>query len=176
MRYFSGFGFKDESVLFEEWLLKGAYDVAGFSMGAQLAFEYAFNEVLEKRRINSLLLFSPCMLNHKSESFKRLQLSAFKKNQKAYMDNFYQIAGFNEKLEKTCPNIKQESSLKELEFLLHYAFDNDKIKFLLNKGVRIEVFVGLADKITDTQAILDLFVPLVMVWQFKGYNHLLQEF
>ncbi|OOP83227.1 hypothetical protein B0X35_01215, partial [Helicobacter pylori] len=34
MRFFSGFGFINESVLFEEWLLKGAYDVSGFSMGA----------------------------------------------------------------------------------------------------------------------------------------------
>lgn len=88
MRFFSGFGFINESVLFEEWLLKGAYDVSGFSMGAIKAIEYAYNEISQQRRINSLLLFSPCMLAHKSLAFKRLQLSFFKKTRKATWTTF----------------------------------------------------------------------------------------
>ncbi|WP_104748389.1 pimelyl-ACP methyl ester esterase BioV [Helicobacter cetorum] len=171
MRFFSGFGFQNESVLFQDWLLKGAYDVAGFSMGAINAIEYAFNEVLQKRRINSLLLFSPCMLSHKSLAFKRLQLFLFQKDKRSYMDNFYKEVGLNAGLE----NIKQESSLKELEFLLNYKYSSYTIKFLLEKGVNIEVFIGLKDNITDTQALLEFFVPLVKVWQFKDYNHLLQK-
>ncbi len=171
MRFFSGFGFVNESVLFEEWLLKGAYDVSGFSMGAIKAIEYAYNEVLQQRRINSLLLFSPCMLAHKSLAFKRLQLSSFQKDPQNYMDNFYQAVGLNVRLER----FKKRGSLEELEFLLNYKYSDHTIRILLEKGVKIEVFIGLEDKIIDIQALLEFFMPLVQVWQFKGHNHLLQK-
>ncbi len=171
MRFFSGFGFVNESVLFEEWLLKGAYDVSGFSMGAIKAIEYAYNEVLQQRRINSLLLFSPCMLAHKSLAFKRLQLFSFQKDPQNYMDNFYQAVGLNARLER----FKKRGSLEELEFLLDYKYSDHTIRLLLEKGVKIEVFIGLEDKITDIQALLEFFMPLVQVWQFKGHNHLLQK-
>ncbi len=171
MRFFSGFGFVNESVLFEEWLLKGAYDVSGFSMGAIKAIEYAYNEVLQQRRINSLLLFSPCMLAHKSLAFKRLQLFSFQKDPQNYMDNFYQAVGLNAQLER----FKKRGSLEELEFLLNYKYSDHTIRILLEKGVKIEVFIGLEDKIIDIQALLEFFMPLVQVWQFKGHNHLLQK-
>ncbi|NHB17587.1 pimelyl-ACP methyl ester esterase BioV [Helicobacter pylori] len=171
MRFFSGFGFVNESVLFEEWLLKGAYDISGFSMGAIKAIEYAYNEILQQRRIHSLLLFSPCMLVHKSLAFKRLQLFSFQKDPKNYMDNFYKEVGLNAQLER----FKKEGSLEELEFLLDYKYSDSIIRFLLEKGVKIEVFIGLKDKITDVQALLKFFMPLVQVWQFKDYNHLLQK-
>ncbi|MCQ2779126.1 pimelyl-ACP methyl ester esterase BioV, partial [Helicobacter pylori] len=135
MRFFSGFGFVNESVLFEEWLLKGAYDVSGFSMGAIKAIEYAYNEILQQRRINSLLLFSPCMLAHKSLAFKRLQLSSFQKDPQSYMDNFYQEAGLSAQLER----FKKMGSLEELEFLLNYKYSDSIIRFLFEKGVKIEV-------------------------------------
>ncbi|CAJ99367.1 pimelyl-ACP methyl ester esterase BioV [Helicobacter acinonychis] len=171
MRFFSGFGFVNESVLFEEWLLKGAYDVSGFSMGAIKAIEYAYNEVLQQRRINSLLLFSPCMLAHKSLAFKRLQLYSFQKDPQSYMDNFYQAVGLDAQLER----FKKMGSLEELEFLLNYKYSDHTIRLLLEKGVKIEVFIGLKDKITDIQALLEFFMPLAQVWQFKSYNHLLQK-
>ncbi|WQR79324.1 pimelyl-ACP methyl ester esterase BioV [Helicobacter pylori] len=171
MRFFSGFGFVNESVLFEEWLLKGAYDVSGFSMGAIKAIEYAYNETLQQRRIHSLLLFSPCMLAHKSLAFKRLQLSSFQKDPQSYMDNFYQAVGLNAQLDR----FKKEASLEELEFLLDYKYSDRIIRFLLEKGAKIEVFIGLKDKITDIQALLEFFMPLVQVWQFKDCNHLLQK-
>ncbi|PUD54844.1 pimelyl-ACP methyl ester esterase BioV [Helicobacter pylori] len=171
MRFFSGFGFINESVLFEEWLLKGAYDVSGFSMGAIKAIEYAYNEISQQRRIHSLLLFSPCMLAHKSLAFKRLQLSSFQKDPQSYMDNFYQEVGLSAQLER----FKKESSLEELEFLLDYKYSDSIIRLLLEKGVKIEVFIGLKDRITDIQALLEFFMPLVQVWQFKDCNHLLQK-
>lgn len=171
MRFFSGFGFINESVLFEEWLLKGAYDVSGFSMGAIKAIEYAYNEILQQRRINSLLLFSPCMLAHKSLAFKRLQLSSFQKDPQSYMDNFYEEVGLSAKMER----FKKEGSLEELEFLLNYKYSDSTIRFLLEKGVKIEAFIGLKDRITDIQALLEFFMPLVQVWQFKDCNHLLQK-
>ncbi|WQZ44655.1 pimelyl-ACP methyl ester esterase BioV [Helicobacter pylori] len=173
MRFFSGFGFINESVLFEEWLLKGAYDVSGFSMGAIKAIEYAYNEILQQRRINSLLLFSPCMLAHKSLAFKRLQLSLFQKDSQSYMDNFYEEVGLSAKMER----FKKEGSLEELEFLLNYkySYSDSIIRLLLEKGVKIEAFIGLKDRITDIQALLEFFVPLVQVWQFKDCNHLLQK-
>ncbi|WRA82570.1 pimelyl-ACP methyl ester esterase BioV [Helicobacter pylori] len=171
MRFFSGFGFVNESVLFEEWLLKGTYDVSGFSMGAIKAIEYAYNEVLQQRRIHSLLLFSPCMLVHKSLAFKRLQLFSFQKDPKNYMDNFYKEVGLDAQLER----FKKMGSLEELEFLLDYKYSDSIIRFLLEKGVKIEVFIGLKDRITDVQALLEFFMPLVQVWQFKDYNHLLQK-
>lgn len=46
MCFFSGFGFINESVLFEEWFLKGVYDVLGFFMGVIKVIEYVYNEIL----------------------------------------------------------------------------------------------------------------------------------
>jgi len=43
MKYFNGFSLKDEEIFFSEQLIDTKYVVAGFSYGAQCAFEYALN-------------------------------------------------------------------------------------------------------------------------------------
>jgi predicted esterase len=77
MIYFSGFCFQNEQILFENFLLKNDFTVAGFSYGAIRAFEYALKN---RHRIDTLQLFSPAFFQDKSESFKKLQLLAFQKN------------------------------------------------------------------------------------------------
>ncbi|WP_305878162.1 hypothetical protein, partial [Helicobacter pylori] len=114
---------------------------------------------------------SPCMLAHKSLAFKRLQLSSFQKDPQSYIDNFYKEVGLSAQLER----FKKMGSLEELEFLLNYKYSDSIIRFLLEKGVKVEVFIGLKDRITDIQALLEFFMPLVQVWQFKDCNHLLQK-
>ncbi len=47
--YFSGFSLSADEVLFQNLLIKNNYTVAGFSYGAQKAFEYVLNS---KNRID----------------------------------------------------------------------------------------------------------------------------
>lgn len=61
------------------------------------------------------------------------------------MDNFYEEVGLSVKME--C--FKKEGFLEELEFLLNYKYSDFIIRFLLEKGVKIEVFIGLKDRIID---------------------------
>jgi hypothetical protein len=42
------------------------------------------------------------------------------------------------------------------------------------RGVRIEVYLGSDDNITDVEAAYAFFVPFATVHLFKGANHFLQ--
>lgn len=67
MRYFSGFCFQNEEALFEPYLIKSDFTVAGFSYGAIKAMEYAFTC---KTRIDTLQLFSPAFFKIKMQNLK----------------------------------------------------------------------------------------------------------
>ena len=55
-KYFNGFSLQNEEELFSEYLLQSELCVAGFSYGAQKAFEYVYKS---KERIDRLILLSP---------------------------------------------------------------------------------------------------------------------
>ncbi|BCZ17463.1 pimelyl-ACP methyl ester esterase BioV [Helicobacter sp. NHP19-003] len=176
MRYFSGFGFCGESVLFS-WILKdcGVYDMAGFSYGALKALECAYGEVLAGRRVQKLILISPCMLAFKPIAFKRLQILSYKKDPKAYMQAFLKNIGWDVLLQQD-PSLKRcvhLGSLEALEDLLFSPLAPKKLAFLRSKGVVIEVFLGLKDPLLEPQTALEFFKPYACVWQFKHMGHLL---
>ena len=83
--FFSGFCFKNESKLFDEYLERNDFTISGFSYGAIKAFEKAINC---ETRIDKLQLLSPAFFQNKDEKFKKMQLMFFKKDEEQYIKNF----------------------------------------------------------------------------------------
>lgn len=167
-KYFSGFCLDDEKGLFEEYLLDNEFCVAGFSYGAIKAFEYAY---YEKSRIDTLQLFSPAFFQTMDKKTKRLQLMFFKKDKENYIKNFLENVSFP-------TDIKMKKYFKEgldseLEELLNYEWDKNKLKELVEKGIKIEVYLGGKDKIIDHESAKDFFKEFATVYYIKDKGHIL---
>jgi len=63
--YFNGFSLAKEENLFEDFLLGSEFCVAGFSYGAQKAFEYVYKS---SERVDRLILLSPAFFQTKMKS------------------------------------------------------------------------------------------------------------
>ncbi len=74
--YFSGFSLENEEELFSEYFLNNDFTVAGFSFGAQRAFDYVINT---NDRVDLLQLFSPAFFQDKDTKYKRMQVMYLKK-------------------------------------------------------------------------------------------------
>lgn len=169
MKFFSGFCLNGEYELFKPWLNSNSYTVAGFSYGAQKALEYA---ITTKTRVDRLQLFSPAFFNNKDNKFKKLQLIYFAKDKDQYIENFLNNCA------NSC-NVDLKKYLKldskdDLKNLLYYQWQKDKIEFLLNKGITIEVFLGESDKITDSKEALSFFKDITTTYYIKKANHILK--
>ncbi len=169
MKFFSGFCLHDEKELFDEWIEKNDFCVAGFSYGAIKAFEYASTC---KQRIDKLQLFSPAFFQDRSDKFKRMQTLYFSKDKNRYVKEF---------LEKTIYpsdfDIKayfKEGTLEELKELLNYKWSTEKIKVLKKRGLEIEVYLGEKDKIINPNSALDFFLPFADVYYMKDVGHMLK--
>ena len=170
MHYFSGFSLQNESELFDFWLQKDRYSVAGFSYGAIKALEYICST---DKRVDRLLLLSPAFFNNKSEAFKKTQLIYFKKDSKAYRENF--IKNMSEGCEISLNKyIDENATVDELKELLYYEWSNEKLKFVIDKGVTIEVVLGCKDKIIDANEAKNFFQEFATVYCVKEANHLLR--
>lgn len=171
MRYFGGFGFSDDMALFDEIIksynLGLDYNILGFSYGAQKALSYALES---KDRVEHLILFSPAFFNDKNEDFKRGQILAFKKNQKLYMRAFLNNIGFSTSLE----SYLKAPAIDELESLLNYRFDEDSMLKMVEKGIKLSVFLGGRDRIIDVESAASFFSKYGVVYLFKEANHLLR--
>jgi len=169
MKYFSGFSLSNEESLFQDFIPQGEYTLAGFSYGAIKAFEYALES---KNRIDRLILLSPAFFQDKKSNFKLKQLAYFRANKKAYIRQFLANVTYPSKI-----NINKYLKVgrkEELESLLNYQWKEENIKKLLDKGIRIEVFLGEDDKIIDSTKALEFFEALVSVYTIKNVGHLLQ--
>ena len=74
-----------EEKLFSDYLITSDLCVAGFSYGAQKAFEYVFNS---KERVDRLILLSPAFFQTQKPSFVRTQLRYFQSGKEAYVVQF----------------------------------------------------------------------------------------
>ncbi|MDQ7046851.1 MAG: pimelyl-ACP methyl ester esterase BioV [Sulfurovum sp.] len=169
MKYFHGFSLENEEKLFSPYLLNSDYCVAGFSFGAQQALEYTYEST---KRIDRLILLSPAFFQTQKQSFIRTQLRYFKAGEKAYVEQFISNVS-------TPSDIDLSSYLKvglkeELESLLTYVWEKEKIKEIQDRGTTIEVFLGSEDKIIDAKATYDFFVPLATTYLLKNTGHLLK--
>jgi len=61
----------------------------------------------------------------------------------------------------------------ELETLLTYIWDRDKVIELIDRGVTIEVFIGGKDKILNPQKSFEFFSKLTTTYLIKDAGHLL---
>jgi len=168
MRYFNGFTLQNEEHFFKDYLVDGDFTVAGFSYGAQRAFEYAYKS---DKRIDRLILLSPAFFQNQKSSFIRTQLRYFKADQEAYRIQFLKNVCFPSSL--TLEDNVTDGTYNELEDLLSYVWDRDKILELQQRGVVIEVFLGGRDKIVDSKMSLEFFSDLTTTYFFKEYGHLL---
>ncbi|MBV5279575.1 MAG: pimelyl-ACP methyl ester esterase BioV [Campylobacteraceae bacterium] len=169
MRYFSGFCLKGEEELFSAYLNQSDFCVAGFSLGAIQAFEYALTC---KERIDTLQLFSPAFFQDKDAKFKKLQTLSFAKNSDLYTQNFMQSITYPSKFEMQ--NYLQKGTLEELGMLLHYEWNKEKLQMLREKNITIEVYLGERDVIINALHVKDFFVPFSTVYYFKHVGHILK--
>jgi len=167
--YFNGFSLQKEEELFSEYLIKSELCVAGFSYGAQKAFEYVYES---KERIDRLILLSPAFFQTQKPSFIRTQLRYFEAGQEAYVKQF--LANITHPSSLDLSVYLNVGSKEELESLLTYVWDKKKIQEVLDRGTTIEVFLGKDDKIIDAQAAFDFFAPLTTTYFMKSVGHLLR--
>jgi len=170
MNYFNGFSLQDEEVFFKEKLLQSDYSTAGFSYGAIKAFESTYNST---ERIDRLILLSPAFFQTHKKSFVRTQLRYYKADKRAYTKQFLQNVAYPSSIELDEYVTQGES--EELEELLTYMWDKEKILELVKRGVIIEVFIGGEDKIVDAQKSFEFFSELVPTYFVKGVGHLLVD-
>jgi len=165
--FFSGFALQDEASFFLPYLKTGSYNVAGFSYGATKAFEAVQST---PSRIDLLQLFSPAFFQEADERYIRIQLRGYQKNAEAYEEMFMQNI-FKPHVQQKVTKAKH--TLEDLQRLLKYRWSPDTLQALCDRGVKIEVYLGSEDQITDVQAAYAFFKPYATVTLIKGANHFL---
>lgn len=168
MKFFSGFCLHNEQELFDNWLENSEFAVSGFSFGAQKALQYALSS---QTRIDKLQLFSPAFFNDKDEKFKRMQLMFFGRDKDAYIQNFLTNTAYpkNASLQQYYKN----GTLEELQQLLYYHWEEEKLQKLKDKNIKIEVFIGELDKIVDSKKSAEFFKDFAEVYFIKNVGHIL---
>jgi pimeloyl-ACP methyl ester carboxylesterase len=169
MVYFNGFSLHHEEECFSSLLIESDLCVAGFSYGAQQAFEYVYNS---KERVDRLILLSPAFFQMQRPSFTRTQLHYFKAEKEAYVKQFLENISYPSSIDLT--KYLQVGIKDELEALLTYSWDSSKIQEVIDRGIAIEVFLGEKDKIIDSQKAFDFFAPLTTTYFMKNVGHLLK--
>ena len=167
-KYFSGFCFFEESELFQDYIIQNDFTVSGFSFGAIKAFE----EVLtSNNRVDKLQLFSPAFFQTQNEKFKRTQIMYFKKDANAYCQTF--LSNVLSPLDLDISKYFKLGSIEELQELLYYEWSEEKLQKLIEKGVKIEVYLGGNDKIIDASKAQEFFKEFATVYYIKEKGHLL---
>jgi pimeloyl-ACP methyl ester carboxylesterase len=170
MRYFNGFSLIGEEIFFKEQLIKSDFAVAGFSYGAIKAFEYVYET---SNRVDRLILLSPAFFQNHKRSFIRTQLRYYRANEEAYREQFLENVAYPSRIDLRA--YLEKGTIDELEALLSYHWDRDKIKAVLGRGVTIEVYIGEEDKIVNADKSFEFFKELVPCYFIKGVGHLLQQ-
>ena len=169
MKYFNGFSLQNEEDLFTEYLTDDACSVAGFSYGAQQAFEYAYTR---NARIDRLILLSPAFFQTQKASFKRTQLRYFEAGKEAYVKQFLENVSYPSNVNLT-PYLSLGTK-DELDALLSYFWEDEKIQTLLDRGTTIEVFLGDEDKIINVKDAHAFFTKQCITYSMKNCGHILK--
>lgn len=170
MKFYSGFSLKGEDHYFSDYINRSDYSVCGFSYGAIKAFQHVKEQLELKKRVDILQLFSPAFFQTKDEKFKKLQLLGYRKNRDAYLKEF--IASCFLPHEKKIAE-HNENSVEELEELLNYVWSIDELKSIVNRGVKIEVYLGGEDRIIDAKSAKEFFLEVATVTYIREANHFL---
>ena len=168
MRYFNGFSLQNEESHFSDFIIESEHCVAGFSYGAQKAFEYVYES---KERIDRLILLSPAFFQTEKSSFIRTQLRYFEAGKDAYVKQFLENVSHPSKINLS--KYLELGTQEELNALLTYVWEPSKIEEVLDRGITIEVFLGKKDKIINVNEALAFFTPLSKCYFMKEAGHLL---
>lgn len=170
MIFYSGFSLVNDYLFFDEFLKKSDYCVAGFSYGAIKAALYAANA---DERIDTLQLFSPAFFQTKKEPFRRLQMGAYLKDSVGYTEKFI------ESCFAPCPvkeiELDPDANEYQLRELLYFEWTDELISTIRAKGIRIEVYLGLEDRVIDVAGAREFFISYATVTSIRGANHFLEE-
>jgi len=169
MRFYSGFSLTNDRHYFDRFLKESDYTVAGFSYGAIKAARYAAEA---DDRVDTLQLFSPAFFQTKKESFRRLQMGGYLKDPGEYLRLFLANCF------APCPSEAVEEAehcAEELKELLYYEWKPELMERIRSRGTRIEVYLGLEDRIIDVQGAREFFLPYATVTSMQSTNHFLQE-
>lgn len=169
MRFYSGFALTEDQYFFDPYLKHSDYTVAGFSYGAIKAAQYVFQSHV---RIDTLQLFSPAFFQTKKESFRRLQMAGYFKDNERYLDNFLSSCFAPSPV---APVTLENNDAESLQELLYFEWTDELMESIRFKGTRIEVYLGLEDRVIDVEGARDFFLPYATVISIKRGNHFLQE-
>jgi len=169
VKYFNGFSLYGEEVLFQEYLNSGANCVAGFSYGAQKAFDYVYET---QERVDKLILLSPAFFQTQKSSFIRTQLHYYKVEKETYIKQFLKNVSYPSSF--SLSTFLKQGTSEELESLLTYRWESEKLHDVLKRGTSIEVFLGQKDKIIDTEKAADFFT-MTSTYILKNTGHLLKK-
>jgi len=171
MIFFSGFSLKNEQHLFKDFINDTEYTVCGFSYGSMKAYKYVKELLDSGKRVDTLQLLSPVFFQTKSERFKRVQMMAYQTNNKEYMKQFLNSC-FDPHPSR---DLEFEKNTKEdLDELLNHKWEASNFQDIINRGVKLEVYLGGADKIIDVDGAREFFTKLSTVTYVKDGNHFLQ--
>ncbi len=168
VKFFNGFSLRGEETLFASYLNESDFTIAGFSYGAQLAFEAVYHS---DQRVEKLILLSPAFFQTEKKSYVRTQLRYFKQDRKSYIQQFLSNVAYPSSINLS-PYMERGSS-EALEALLRYQWDSEKIAEVLARGTQIEVYLGGKDKIINSEEAFAFFSELTMTYLIKDAGHLL---
>ena len=168
MIYFNGFALKDEEKFFKKYTINSDFCVVGFSYGALKAFEYTYSN---PNRIDRLILLSPAFFQNHKKSFIRTQMRYFKADKRSYIEQFLNNVSYPSDI--TLHSSLYGGNQEELESLLSYVWDKEKILELVSRGITVEVFIGGKDRIVDSQNSFEFFSDVVTTYLLKEKGHLL---
>ena len=166
--FFSGFCFKNEEELFSEYIIKNDFTISGFSYGAIKAFQEVLNS---NQRVDKLQLFSPAFFQTQDKKYVRLQLMFFKKDAKSYCENFLKNVASPSNIDLS--KYFELGTYEELEELMTFKWIEEDIKKVLDKGTKIEVYLGSDDKIIDSSIARDFFRKFATVYYINDKGHIL---
>jgi len=169
MHYFNGFSLRGEERFFTDWLVEGEHCVAGFSYGAQQALEHVHRT---QKRIDRLILLSPAFFQTQKASFIRAQLRYFEADNEAYTQQFLKNTAAPSSTDLS--PFLHTGSRAELEALLAYRWEKEKLEVIRDRGTVIEVFLGSEDRIVDTKAAFGFFSDTATCYLIKNAGHLLK--
>ena len=169
MRFYSGFSLTNDKHFFDAYILDSDYTVCGFSYGAIKAAIYAVNT---SSRIDTLQLFSPAFFQTTKSSFQRLQLASFFSDPEIYCKRFIHGCFAPGKMQDVDVNM---GTIEELNELLKFVWNELLLQKILDKGIRIEVYLGMKDHIIDAADARDFFITYATVTSMPNANHFLQE-
>ena len=167
--FYSGFSLHKEEVLFEGIYDSSEFCVCGFSYGAILAFKKVLKTTT---RVDKLQLISPAFFQNKDNTFKSLQLKSYLKNEDLYTKRFLKNISSPSNIDMTI--YYKEPKANDLSELLNFIFLEDDLKYIQNKGIKIEVYLGEKDKIIDVDFARDFFIDFATIFYVKDVGHILK--